>query len=114
MIELSSALVLLFLTFAPLAALRTFRRLQHNSSRLPYPPGPPPRFILGNLFDLPKARTHLILAEWSKRYNSKLIRRRRCYSLDHKIPCSRRHRVVSRSGRAYNRHQLCQSGEGAI
>lgn len=107
MIELSNNLILLVLALAPLAALSTFRRIRRNSSGLPYPPGPPPRLIVGNLFDLPKARTHLVLAEWSKRYNSTLIHRHRYYSPDPSPSYSRRYRVVSRSGRAYHCHQRC-------
>lgn len=67
----SHELLLVTLAFLSLLVIRTFFRRQYNSSGLPYPPGPPPTFIFGNLFDVPKKRAPFAFAEWSKRYNSK-------------------------------------------
>ncbi|EIM86329.1 cytochrome P450 [Stereum hirsutum FP-91666 SS1] len=69
----SHELLLVTLAFLSLLVIRTFFRRQYNSSGLPYPPGPPPTFIFGNLFDVPKKRAPFAFAEWSKRYNSEIV-----------------------------------------
>lgn len=38
--------------------------------RLHYPPGPPPHFLWGNFFDLPKEKPYARYAEWSKTYGT--------------------------------------------
>ncbi|KAJ7099725.1 cytochrome P450 [Mycena epipterygia] len=38
------------------------------SKRLPLPPGPPPKFLSGNLHQLPKNEPWLTYAEWSREY----------------------------------------------
>lgn len=43
---------------------------RRNSYNLPYPPGPPPKFIIGNYFDVPKEHPHLEYVRWSKAYSS--------------------------------------------
>ncbi|KAF7346529.1 hypothetical protein MSAN_01881000 [Mycena sanguinolenta] len=38
------------------------------TSRLPFPPGPKPRFLVGNLFDIPTKMPWITYAEWGKQY----------------------------------------------
>ncbi|KAF7346476.1 hypothetical protein MSAN_01875700 [Mycena sanguinolenta] len=38
------------------------------TSRLPFPPGPKPRFLVGNLFDIPTASAWITYTEWGKQY----------------------------------------------
>ena len=40
-------------------------------ARLPYPPGPKPKLLIGNTLDFPKVDGGRIFAEWGKRFNSK-------------------------------------------
>ncbi|KAF7348389.1 O-methylsterigmatocystin oxidoreductase [Mycena sanguinolenta] len=39
-----------------------------TTSRLPFPPGPKPRFLVGNLFDIPTATPWITYTEWGKQY----------------------------------------------
>lgn len=41
-----------------------------NSSGLPFPPGPTPRFLTGNLNDIPSKQSWLTYTEWKRRYGS--------------------------------------------
>uniref|UniRef100_A0A8H8CKD5 Cytochrome P450 n=1 Tax=Psilocybe cubensis TaxID=181762 RepID=A0A8H8CKD5_PSICU len=38
-----------------------------------YPPGPRPKFLIGNLLDLPSVISPMAFAEWEKKYNSPLL-----------------------------------------
>ncbi|KAF7348416.1 hypothetical protein MSAN_01795800 [Mycena sanguinolenta] len=38
------------------------------TSRLPFPPGPKPRFLVGNLFDIPTEMPWITYTEWGKQY----------------------------------------------
>jgi len=63
-----------------------------------YPPGPKPRFLIGNLLDLPTTNAAEVYMEWGKKYNSagpwlhlslQLTRRRRfavCIDIWHPCP----------------------------
>ncbi|KAJ7644019.1 cytochrome P450 [Roridomyces roridus] len=55
-----------------LAALWTLilftRSLLRRYARLPYPPGPRPRFLIGNLLDMPAHLPWLTYTEWGKQY----------------------------------------------
>ena len=42
-------------------------------SEYPYPPGPKPKFLLGNLLDIPARNMSKVYVEWGKRYQSKVI-----------------------------------------
>jgi len=78
--------------------------------RQPLPPGPKPKFLLGNLFDLPRtfvARTYM---EWGKQYNSE--------SPVFSITCPavtvfRRHSLRNCSRGTYRRSQQCQGCRSA-
>ncbi|KAJ7578073.1 cytochrome P450 [Mycena floridula] len=58
------ALLAVFLS-AVLVYVRGSSKLRRN---LPYPPGPSPTFIIGNLFDLPKSRAWLTYSQWKNQY----------------------------------------------
>ncbi|KAF8158964.1 cytochrome P450 [Mycena galopus ATCC 62051] len=50
-----------------LAIVGLLRRWK-TTSRLPFPPGPKPRFITGNFFDIPTELSWITYAEWGKQY----------------------------------------------
>ncbi|KAJ7607903.1 cytochrome P450 [Roridomyces roridus] len=64
---ISSALIFV------LALLFLIRARNHKSSKLPLPPGPRKRFIVGNLFDIPSSFPWETYMEWSRRYDSDII-----------------------------------------
>ncbi|KAF7348421.1 O-methylsterigmatocystin oxidoreductase [Mycena sanguinolenta] len=39
-----------------------------GTARLPFPPGPKPRFLVGNLFDIPTETPWITYTEWGKQY----------------------------------------------
>ncbi|KAF7348419.1 hypothetical protein MSAN_01796100 [Mycena sanguinolenta] len=43
---------------------------QKATSRLPFPPGPKPRFLVGNLFDIPTEMPWITYTEWGKQYGN--------------------------------------------
>lgn len=43
-------------------------RIYVRRHRFPLPPGPPGKFIVGNLFDMPKGPIWPVLAQWKERY----------------------------------------------
>ena len=44
--------------------------LKRQGRSLPYPPGPKPKFLIGNALDFPKHNARRVFAEWGKKYNS--------------------------------------------
>jgi hypothetical protein len=51
------------------------------SGRLPLPPGPPRRFLTGNLHQLPTSQPWLTYAEWAKEFGSPFcVQIRGCFS----------------------------------
>ena len=43
-----------------------------NRRQSPYPPGPTPKFLIGNALDFPKAEEGRVFAEWGMEFNSTL------------------------------------------
>ncbi|KAF7348400.1 Cytochrome P450 [Mycena sanguinolenta] len=62
--ELLPAVVLVSVLFAVAGLLRGWR----TTIRLPFPPGPKPRFLLGNLLDMPHKMPWITYTEWGKQY----------------------------------------------
>ncbi|KAF7323866.1 O-methylsterigmatocystin oxidoreductase [Mycena kentingensis (nom. inval.)] len=63
--DLVKALAALGLTGVAIKALATWR----SSTRgLPYPPGPKPKFLIGNMLDIPQTLPWLTYADWAKQY----------------------------------------------
>ncbi|KIL66927.1 hypothetical protein M378DRAFT_23224 [Amanita muscaria Koide BX008] len=60
--------------FASLCLVVSYVVLQSTrKSQPPYPPGPPPKPIIGNALDIPFKKPWLKYLEWSKRFNSGII-----------------------------------------
>jgi len=57
----------LFVTFAMKVVYNAL-----NGRQLPYPPGPKPKFLIGNALDFPKAEEGRVFAEWGKQFHSTL------------------------------------------
>ncbi|KAF7346528.1 O-methylsterigmatocystin oxidoreductase [Mycena sanguinolenta] len=53
---------------AILLAVAGLLQRRKATSRLPFPPGPKPRFLVGNLFDIPTKMPWITYAEWGKQY----------------------------------------------
>lgn len=47
---------------------KTFRKQNANSSRIPFPPGPQSRAIIGNLTDIPSAQPWITYTKWHEQY----------------------------------------------
>ncbi|KAF7348388.1 Cytochrome p450 [Mycena sanguinolenta] len=62
--EILPAVVLVSVLFAVAILLRGWR----TTIRLPFPPGPKPRFLLGNLLDMPHKMPWITYTEWGKQY----------------------------------------------
>ncbi|KAF7348408.1 hypothetical protein MSAN_01794900 [Mycena sanguinolenta] len=62
--ELLPVVVLVSVLFTVASLLRRWRM----TVRLPFPPGPKPRFLLGNFFDIPSEQPWLTYTEWGKQY----------------------------------------------
>jgi len=56
-----------------LAAALHWGLTRSKLSKYPYPPGPKPKFLLGNLLDIPAKNLSKVYVEWGKRYQSKVI-----------------------------------------
>jgi hypothetical protein len=54
-----------------LATKLAYDLLKRNARPLQYPPGPKPKFLIGNALDFPGPKDGgQIFAEWGKKYNS--------------------------------------------
>jgi hypothetical protein len=67
---MTSIMIFLLLTPALLIAAFPFLwpRLKGSSNRSPLPPGPPRRFLVGNLFDIPRFRAWHTFLRWKDDY----------------------------------------------
>ncbi|KAL0565374.1 hypothetical protein V5O48_016652 [Marasmius crinis-equi] len=46
---------------------------KRKQAKLPYPPGPAPRWLIGNLFDIPKSKPWKTYRKWSRMYDGDLV-----------------------------------------
>ena len=60
--------LLAFLLVIAVLAVYTRRTSLTNPRRLPFPPGPKPYPLLGNVLDMPKTYYWLTFADWAKQY----------------------------------------------
>lgn len=70
-----------FIILCVLLHIRFNRKLQRavNPHNLPFPPGPRPLPIIGNLWDIPKDQETATYFEWSKRYG--ILSTQFCYDI---------------------------------
>lgn len=47
--------------------------LRSKRPQLPYPPGPPPKPLIGNALDIPSTKPWITYRNWAKEYNSTLV-----------------------------------------
>ena len=66
----SAALLVIVLL---MAVKLTYGLSRRNARFLPYPPGPKPKFLIGNALDLPKGGAGRVFAKWGKKYNSMIL-----------------------------------------
>ncbi|KAM6490937.1 Cytochrome P450 [Amanita muscaria] len=71
MIELQGISVPLVFILSLFVLSRLFREKQGN--RAPYPPGPTPKPIIGNVLDIPLKKSWKKYKEWGKKFNSDII-----------------------------------------
>jgi hypothetical protein len=69
-LDLSSFSVALLIIVAAKLAYAFSRR---KARSLQYPPGPEPKFLIGNALDFPKGNSGRVFAEWGKKYNSAFL-----------------------------------------
>jgi hypothetical protein len=70
LLDLSSFSVALLCVVAAKLAYDLSKR---NARSLQYPPGPKPKFLIGNALDFPKGNAGQVFAEWGKKYNSTVL-----------------------------------------
>jgi hypothetical protein len=63
---------LLLLSITSSVALVFWKYVILRKKQLPYPPGPNPKPIVGNFFDLPTKDLANVYLEWGRKYNSEL------------------------------------------
>ncbi|KAF8158898.1 cytochrome P450 [Mycena galopus ATCC 62051] len=73
--DILPALFLPFILLAGAVLLKGWKM----TSRLPFPPGPKPRFIIGNLYDIPPELPWITYTEWGKQYGA--------LNMDHEWRC---------------------------
>ena len=52
------------------AAKLAYKSSKRRARSLQFPPGPKPKFFIGNALDFPKGNAGRVFAEWGKKYNS--------------------------------------------
>ncbi|PPQ87679.1 hypothetical protein CVT25_011446 [Psilocybe cyanescens] len=67
----SITMVYVFLAILGLKMFINF--LARAKARTPYPPGPKPKPLVGNMFDFPVAKPALRYVDWGKKYNSSIL-----------------------------------------
>ena len=92
------------LSLAAVAASTVAFVLLHSQKRgqYPLPPGPTPKPIVGNMFDVPTGKTWVKYLEWSKQYNSTFLLIILLISVA-KFRYLRRHRILEANEYAYDR-----------
>ncbi|KAF8953632.1 hypothetical protein BDZ97DRAFT_1608491, partial [Flammula alnicola] len=50
-----------------------FTRWIANANRAPFPPGPKPKVLIGNMLDFPYRDASIHYVEWGKKYNSDIL-----------------------------------------
>ncbi|TFK65823.1 cytochrome P450 [Pluteus cervinus] len=61
------------IAFLSVALLFVIQKYQQAPAKRPYPPGPKPKPLLGNAFDLPLDKGWETYLRWSKEYNSDIV-----------------------------------------
>ena len=56
-----------------LASTLAFVFLKPKRQELPYPPGPPPKPLIGNALDIPSKKPWIVYREMCKEYNSAFV-----------------------------------------
>jgi hypothetical protein len=56
-----------------IAANLAYDLLKRNAKSLRFPPGPRPKFLIGNALDFPRGDAGRVFAEWGKKYNSTYV-----------------------------------------
>lgn len=65
-------ILFLVLSVAVLFFKRTYEKHKINPQGLPYPPGPNPLPVIGNVLDIPKVTPWLTYARWGKQFGANL------------------------------------------
>src|SRR6266851_10050096 len=100
---LSITYFLLILSF--FIAHRTFRDYQKRGG-LPYPPGPRPLPVIGNLLDIPRESSWLAYTQLAKKYGMSSTFSESSLRLYARL--CRRHHVFPRSRTSHRHFGLCQ------
>ena len=73
LLYMSSDFALLSLAAVAASAIAFVFLWNQKRGKYPLPPGPTPKPIVGNMFDMPTGKTWIKYLEWSKQYNSTLF-----------------------------------------
>lgn len=78
MLPIATTLPFVLAIFTILVAKLAFGALRNGKQQPPYPPGPKPKFLIGNALDIPGAELSRTFAQWGKKFNSALM----CFELE--------------------------------